>query len=106
MAVFGILAALVAGATLFPILNGGMAHPVTVVSVSDVVGLPAEEARTRLVALDPRIRVSLVYTYAKEAEAGTVLAVFPTPDTYLKLDGEDDCVTLILTVATHDTAAP
>ena len=105
VAVFGILAALVAGATLFPILNGGMTHPVTVVSVSDVVGLPAEEARTRLVALDPRIRVSLVYTYAKEAEAGTVLAVFPTPDTYLKLDGEDDCVTLILTVATHDTAA-
>ncbi len=103
--VLGMLAALVTGSTLFPVLNGSMAHPVTVVSVTDVIGLSATEAEARLAALDPRIRVAFVYTYAPNTEEGAVLAVLPDPGTYLKLDGEDDCITVTLTVSTHDTAA-
>ncbi len=101
----GMLSALVTGAVLFPILSGSTAHSVTVISVSDVVGLSAAEAEAQLSSLDPRIGVTRMYVYAPEAVEGTVLAVTPAFGTHLKLDGAGDRVTLMLTVSTHDIAA-
>ncbi len=101
----GLAAALLLGAIVAPFFSNWGAYPVTIVEVSNVIGLSAAEAEARLADIDPRIKVARVYAYAPDVGEGTVLAVDPSPSTLLKLDGEKDIVTVTVTVATHDPTA-
>lgn len=51
---------------------------------------------------DPRILLAVRYVYRPDLPEGTVLAQAPVAGTLLKLDGEEDRESLILTVSTKD----
>ncbi len=102
----GVVAAILLGVLLIPLFGSTAAHPVTVIEISDVIGKTADTAKAEIEALDSRITVKIVEASVNDAALdGTVLSISPDKNTLLKLDGEDDLVTVTITVAKYTPAS-